>query len=142
VSGAVVVGVDGSEHADRALAWAVEEARLRGARLRVVTAWQVPAAVYGPSGFVPPVSGSIDDEFRQVAQESADEAARRAREAGIEVETDVREGDAANALVDAAAGADLLVVGSRGRGALAGAVLGSVSAHCAHHAACPVAIVR
>lgn len=138
----IVVGVDGSEPAERALDWAIEEARLRGARLLVVSAWHVPAAVYGPSGFVPPVSESIDQTFEEVAAEATEDAAGRGREAGVDVETDVREGNPAEILVEAAESADLLVVGSRGRGGVAGLLLGSVSAHCAHHASCPVVVVR
>lgn len=138
----IVVGVDGSEPAERALDWAIEEARLRGARLLVVSAWHVPAAVYGPSGFVPPVSESIDQTFEEVAAEATEDAAGRGREAGVDVETDVREGNPAEILVEAAESADLLVVGSRGRGGVAGLLLGSVSAHCAHHAPCPVVVVR
>ena len=138
----IVVGVDGSEPAVRALGWAIEEARLRGTPLLVVSAWHVPAAVYGPSGFVPPVSESIDQTFREVAAEAAEEAAGRAREAGVEVETDVREGHPAEILVEAAQDADLLVVGSRGHGGFAGLLLGSVSGQCAHHAPCPLVVVR
>jgi nucleotide-binding universal stress UspA family protein len=57
----IVVGVDGSDHADRALAWAIDEAKLRTARMRVVTAWHVPAMVYGAPGFMPAVSPSADE---------------------------------------------------------------------------------
>lgn len=139
-SASVVVGVDCSDHAERALAWAIDEATLRAARLDVVTAWQVPAAAFGAPGFV--VSASADDSFRSVAEEAAEAAAEKARGAGVGVETTVQQGQAADVLVDTAAIADLLVVGSRGLGGFAGLLLGSVSSQCAHHAPCPLAIVR
>jgi len=60
----------------------------------------------------------------------------------VHVSAQVREGDAAQILIAAAAGADLLVVGSRGHGGFTEALLGSVSQHCVHHAPCPVVIVR
>jgi len=61
---------------------------------------------------------------------------------GVPVERSVVEGPAAQVLLRAAAGADLLVLGSRGRGGFAGLLLGSVSQQCAHHAPCPLVIVR
>jgi nucleotide-binding universal stress UspA family protein len=138
--GTIVVGVDGSEHGDRALAWAIDEARLRSARLRLVCAWHVPAAVYGAPGFVPPVD--VDSTVREVAEKSVEEAAAKAREAGIEADAVIREGHAAQVLLEAADDADLLVIGSRGHGGFSGLLLGSVSAQCAHHAPCALVIVR
>jgi len=141
-NGTIVVGVDGSEHGERALDWAIEEAKLRGARLRLVSAWHVPAVVYGGPGFAPQLEEPLDKTFEEVAQEVADDAAKRAREAGVEAETSVVQGQAAEALVEAGANADLLVVGSRGHGGFTGLLLGSVSAQCAHHSLCALVIVR
>jgi nucleotide-binding universal stress UspA family protein len=138
----IVVGVDGSEHAERALDWAIEAAKLRGARLVLLSAWHVPAIVYGAPGFAPQLEGRLDKPFEEVAEEVAGAAAKRAREAGAEAETSVRQGQAAEVLIEASGGADLLVVGSRGHGGFAGLLLGSVSAQCAHHAKCPVLIVH
>jgi nucleotide-binding universal stress UspA family protein len=141
-NGWIVVGVDGSEHGERALDWAIEEAKLRSAQLRLVCAWHVPAVVYGGPGFAPQLDEPLDNTFEEVAQEVADDAAKRAREAGVEAETSVVQGQAAEALVEAGGNADLLVVGSRGHGGFTGLLLGSVSAQCAHHSLCALVIVR
>jgi nucleotide-binding universal stress UspA family protein len=138
----IVVGVDGSKHSDRALAWAIEEAKLRRARLQVVSVWHVPALVYGGPGFAPQLDSAVDDAFKEVAEESALAAARTAREVDVDVEMDVEHGQAVEKLLEAAADADMLVVGSRGHGGFAGLMLGSVSSQCAHHAPCPLVIVR
>lgn len=140
--GDIVVGVDGSESSLSALEWAATEAKLRTARLRIVTAWHVPVVAYGAPGFVP-VAPSLRESVREEAERVAEHAVERAGEAGIEqVEHLVREGQAADVLTDAANGAGLLVVGSRGHGGFAALLLGSVSQQCAHHAPCPIVIVR
>jgi nucleotide-binding universal stress UspA family protein len=137
----IVVGVDGSEQSRAALRWALAEARLRDADVRAVYAWAfpiVPGREFAPALAIPL------DELRAEANELIDTVV--AEEVGDE--TDVRvthlaiEGSAADVLVDASRNADLLVVGSRGHGGFAGLLLGSVSQQCAHHAACPVVIVR
>jgi nucleotide-binding universal stress UspA family protein len=138
----IVVGVDGSEQSERALAWAIDEAKLHGSRLQVVSVWHVPAIVYGGPGISPALGSAIDGSFREVAEESATTAANRAREAGVEVDVDAQHGPTVDRLLDAAKDADLLVLGSRGHGGFAGLLLGSVSAQCAHHATCPLVIVR
>jgi nucleotide-binding universal stress UspA family protein len=138
----IVVGIDGSEHARLALDWAIGQARLTAARLRLVTAWHVPLIAYGAVGLLPPVSVAVDQSFREVAEEVAAAGAETARAAGVAVESSVRHGQPADVLIEAATGADLLVVGSRGHGGFAGLLLGSVSAQCAHHAPCPLVIVR
>ncbi len=82
----IVVGVDGSEGARSALEWAAAEARLRGARLRAVHAWHLPAAAYGSGGFVPPVGVTWEDDLEEAAKAALDAVldaaagdARRAR---------------------------------------------------------------
>jgi nucleotide-binding universal stress UspA family protein len=137
----IVVGVDGSHHAERALEFAAEEARRRNAAVHVVTAWHVPAAVYGP-GFAPMANPPVEDETREAAEQVAARAAESLRARGLEVETSVCHSQAADALIDQSRGADLLVVGSRGHGGFAGLLLGSVGQQCAQHAACPTVIVR
>jgi nucleotide-binding universal stress UspA family protein len=139
--GLIVVGTDGSEHAERALEWAAEEAALRGAFVRVVTAWHVPAMVYA-GGYAPMVVPSVDEAGKQAAEEVAEAAADKLRGAGVDVDVRVCHAQAADALIEEAQGADLLVVGSRGHGGFTGLLLGSVGQQCAHHAPCPTVIVR
>jgi nucleotide-binding universal stress UspA family protein len=138
--GTIVVGVDGSSCSREALRFAVAEARLRKAALRVVTAWHVPAIAY--SGGVAPV---VDPkEFEQYAETVAEQALAALREQteGVDVERVTGEGQAAHVLLEEARDADLLVVGSRGRGGFTGLLLGSVSQQVAHHAPCPVVVVH
>lgn len=140
----IVVGVDHSAGAKEALDFALEEARLRKATLRAVHAWQfgyIGAA--GMEGVLPAVGGDLRD-FRDTAEAGLDTTlAEAVRDAGdVKVERRVIEGAPGAVLVEESRGADLLVVGSRGHGGFAQLLLGSVSQQCAHHAACPVVIVR
>jgi nucleotide-binding universal stress UspA family protein len=136
----VVVGVDGSESARAALRFALEEARLRGAGVRAVSVWHLPAVAYG-GAFVPPAPGlvaELEPGARRVLERALDEA--RDAVGDVEVETVVREGPPVRILLEEAQEADLLVVGSRGLGGFRGLLLGSVSQQCAHHAPCPLVI--
>ncbi len=138
----IVIGVDGSEGAQSALAWALAEARLRQTMLRVVCAWEVPVLIYGAApAYVPPVDPTSDSKL--AAERAIDDALRELSGAtdGLEVERVVVNGHAAPILVDASGEAELLVVGSRGLGGFTGLVLGSVSQHCVHHARCPVVVI-
>ena len=137
----IVVGVDGSETARLATRWAAREAKQRGATLRLVTAWSLPSGTYyGPA----PVSDEMVKDLVKAAEDTVALAAQEVRdEAGlIDVETSIEEGQATAVLMDAAKTADLMVVGSRGMGGFRELLLGSVSQQLAHHAACPVVIVR
>ncbi len=134
----IVVGIDGSPHAARALLWAAEEAKLRGATLRVVHSWTFPA-VSIPLGAVDELP-HVDVE--RAAQQVLDEAVEGLGSTGITVERQIRNELPAQALIDESARADLLVVGARGVGGFKGLLLGSVSQQCATHAHCPVVIVR
>jgi nucleotide-binding universal stress UspA family protein len=134
----IVVGVDGSAASRAALAWAVGQARLTGAVVDAVIAWEVPLALRTPW---PP---GLTTDFRGPA---ADELARAVADlpgpAGqAEIRSKVVEGNPAEVLLHASAGADMLVVGSRGHGGFAAALLGSVGQHCVHHATCPVVVIR
>ena len=138
----IVVGVDGSECSRSALRFALEEARIRQTKLRVVVVWHVPLAAYG-AAWAPPPPGLMEDA-QSAAGEVLAEALElaKANQPAVEIEPVMREGQPANVLVDEAEKADLLVVGSRGWGGFRELMLGSVSQQCAHHARCPVVIIR
>lgn len=138
VYGEVVVGIDGSEQSDAALAYAFEQARLRAARLNAVHVWQVPAAA--PYGVAYP--GLLDD----VRSAAVDEARRqlapwRDKYAGVEVVETIVSGHPTPVLAEASRTADLVVVGSHGRGVIGSVILGSVSHGVLHRAHSPVAVV-
>jgi nucleotide-binding universal stress UspA family protein len=124
----IVVGVDGSSNAERALGWAIEEAKAHAAAIRIVTAWQMPLGGYSGHGTAPPASTSLEETVREHGD--------------LPVETRVVEGGAAEALIDAARPEDRLVVGSRSKPALPLIITSSVSVQCALHAHCPTTIVR
>lgn len=136
----IVVGVDGSEESKEALRWALEEARLRGADVLAVRAWHryaIAPAYAMPEDFEP---GALERTTASLLSEVVSEVAGESPE--VTIEEVVAEGPPASVLVEAAEGADLLVVGSRGHGGFVGLLLGSVSQQCAHHAPCPVLIFR
>jgi nucleotide-binding universal stress UspA family protein len=138
----IVVGVDGSPSSKAALAWAVRQAQLSGASVEAVIAWQYPVLV-GGMAFAPlwALEGTdLADLAVTVLTDAIEETV--ASDDRIKISSTVREGAAARVLLEAADGADLLVMGSRGHGGFAEALLGSVSQHCVHHARCPVVIVR
>jgi nucleotide-binding universal stress UspA family protein len=133
----VVVGVDGSEYGRRALEFAAHEAAWRGALLEIVSAYQEtpyvmawPVVPLGPDQMT---AAAIVDESLARAEEI---------EPRIVSKGEIRYGAAGKVLVEASEAATLLVVGSHGRGQIASLFLGSVSEHCAHHAASPITIVR
>jgi nucleotide-binding universal stress UspA family protein len=134
----IVVGVDGSASSRAALAWAIGQAKLTGAAVEAVAAWEVPLALRTP---IPP--SLITDFRKQAADELAQTVADFSGAADtVEIRPKVMEGNASEVLVNESDGADLLVVGSRGRSGFTRALLGSVGQHCVHHAACPVVIIR
>lgn len=139
----VVVGVDGSPESVAALGAAVQEARWRGATLQAVAAYAYPYAVLVvPFAPDPPTLEGLERE----ALATIDKALQAVREAGtatdgVAIEPKAVSAAPATALLDAAQGADLLVLGARGRGGFKGLLLGSVSQQCVQHAPCPVLIV-
>jgi nucleotide-binding universal stress UspA family protein len=139
--GRIVVGVDGSQGALAALRWAVDDARRRGDDIEVVHAWHLP-----PMGAEPYSTATVGldaDVFHEMGHALIDEAISAAGDStGINIERRVVMGEASNVILQAAEGADELVVGSRGHGALLGLLLGSVASQCARHATCPVVIVH
>jgi nucleotide-binding universal stress UspA family protein len=139
---AIVVGVDGSAGSIGALRWAADEARLRNATLEVITTWTQPPAVYLRGGDLPIPAGFGDELERNAKEVQAAALAEASPDEAVRLETRVVEGQAASVLIQAGEHAQMLVVGSRGLGGFRELLLGSVSHACAHHASCPVVIVR
>ncbi len=152
--GRIVVGIDDSTGAQHALEWAAREAAAHGATLEVVYVYE-----HDPSwmayAFDEGMSAAQVEAVRERMREEAEEAHKHAHDVvdrmlaaaeigdGVSTEAVVLEGRRPAArLVELSAGADLLVVGSRGRGGFSGLLLGSVSQQCVTHAECPVAVVR
>lgn len=138
----IVVGIDGSHNASRALEWAMTEAGLRGAELTVITVNSVIAGYWSGQ----PVAMPGDDERVASARALAEDAvAKIAAELGDRQPASVRvvamNGFPARALIDGSEGCDLLVVGSRGGGGFGELAVGSVAQQVVHHAKCPVAVV-
>jgi nucleotide-binding universal stress UspA family protein len=131
----IVVGVDGSEHGNAALRWAVEEAKIHEGEIIAVFAWQMP--------FIG-IPGAFDrDEIEKLSKTFLDEAVSLVVHAEpVPITKFVAQGDVSASLIEAAKDADLLVLGSRGRGGFAGLKLGSVSQECVQHAACPVVVIK
>ena len=134
----IVVGIDGSQPSRLALQWAARQAELTGATMEAIHAWDVPAVIS-----IAPVAIELD-VLEKAAEQVVAECVFEVRHAfpSLPVRGRVVQGNAASVLIRAARDADLLVVGSRGHGGFVGALLGSVSQHCVHHATCPVVVIR
>ncbi len=137
----ILVGVDGSPGSRVALSWAATEAADHGADLTVLLAWEraLLAPIGSPSvphSDVPDTSDVAADNLVKIIKEVLGENPT------VVVQPLVKPGNPAEVLIQESADADLLVVGSRGRGGFAGLVLGSVSQHVAAYAKCPVTVVR
>ena len=134
----VVAGVDGSVTSQRAVAWAAEAAVRRGVALEIVHAWQMPLLGELPDPLVlEPIA------YERAAQHVLDSAGEQVRQLdpGLVVEPRLVKGHATGALLEAAAGASVLVVGSHGRGWVGSALVGSVSQQCVTHSRIPVVVV-
>jgi len=129
--GRVVVGIDGSPGADLALAHAAAEAARLGDVLEVHAAYGSGYAYLTPSEAVESLKPLLDGASSRAHQVAPE----------VPVVTVSHDGSPAEALIEASDGADLLVVGSRGRGGFVGLLLGSVSQQCVTHAHCPVTVV-
>lgn len=133
----IVVGVAGSPASAAALRWAVEQARLTGAEIHAIMTWDLPIS-YSWEPVVENVDFAGDCQKRlatAVRQALGDDGAHAVRSEALA-------GHPAWRLVEAAEGADLLVVGSRRHGGFVGTLLGSVSQHVVAHAPCPVVVVH
>jgi nucleotide-binding universal stress UspA family protein len=140
----IVVGVDGSQTSTAALQWAAEEARARDARLIVVHAWMVPAAAYStslPTTFIPTLPNVRF--YKEAAEGVVERALESIDVASLPrgVQHVVTRGAAPEAILTAAEGAELVVVGSRGRSRLGGLLLGSVSRDVVRSSSIPVVVV-
>ncbi|MFF9013580.1 universal stress protein [Streptomyces sp. NPDC014870] len=134
----VVVGIDGSPASYAALRWAVDYARMAGAGVEAVAAYDVAGGI---GWSAPAVDAALDAEEarRKLGAEIRDVLGTLH---DVPVEEHMVRGNAVEALITASEGAELLVVGNRGRGGFARLLLGSVSQQCALHASCPVVILR
>lgn len=135
----ILVGVDGSQAAGVALEFAVEEATLRGALLRVVSVWEAPALAQQEALTAPGLFEALQGDAEVIVAE----AVERVKELNPDLPC---EGVALNGwpqavMVEESRGSLLTVVGRRGQGAVASILLGSVSRHVVDHASCPVVVV-
>jgi nucleotide-binding universal stress UspA family protein len=134
----IVVGVDGSTSSLLALRWAARQAELTGARIDAIYTWAYPVTAGWAT--YPSVDWNPSDDGEKLLTAAVDEVFGSQRPAGLRLL--VREGGAAQILLSESKNSELLVVGSRGHGGFTGLLLGSVSAHCAEHARCPVLVVH
>ena len=140
--GEIVVGINGSDVSTAALVRALDEAERSGSTLRVVHVWPTPVWIGGLPGMVLPAAPSTE-VLEAAAKElvaTAVEGARNAATTATVVQS-VRHGAAGHELVAAAMHADLLVMGGRGHGLVAGALLGSVTSYVLQHATCSVMLI-
>jgi nucleotide-binding universal stress UspA family protein len=144
VNGTIVVGADGSPSAQAAIEYALGDAERRGRSVRIIAVAQLPqywADAY--SMLTVPAPEEITWEMRAAARLQLEEVRHAHPElAVVPVTIEATTGAPGPALVEAATGADLLVLGHRGLGPVRSALLGSVGLHCVLHATCPVTIVR
>ncbi len=138
----IIVGFDGSDHSRRALEWAIREAATRQASLTVLTVNQAVAG-YGGGQVAYPGDQDLSSQAREAVQKETDSALEQAGPASRPPSVTVQAvtGLPAEALLQAAAGADMLVVGSRGVGGFKRLLLGSVSSQVTYHACCPVVVI-
>jgi nucleotide-binding universal stress UspA family protein len=143
----IIAGIDGSDHSRRALEWALREAAVRHTPLTVLTVQQPAATGYWGAGAAGPYAYPYDQDLAKqalkMAQEETDGALEKAapgfRPSSVTVKAAT--GLPAAALLQAAEGADMLVVGSRGAGGFERLLLGSVSTQVIHHSSCPVVVI-
>ncbi len=138
----IIVGIDGSDHSLHALEWAIREAAVRAAPLTVLTVQQAIAGYWGGL-VIYPGDEDLAEKARETAQEETDRVLEKidseSRPSSVTVRAVI--GLPAEALLEAAADADMLVVGSRGAGGFKRLLMGSVSVQVTHHAHCPVVVI-
>ncbi len=136
----VVVGTDGSPDSTRALDYAFEEASLRKARLRVVNALGLPQG--WPKHLLRPLPEDNEEVASRRQEVERQLAGLREQYPDVTVEVHVHRLDPVTVLTDASHKADLLVVGSRGRGGFHGLAVGSVTHKMLHLVGCPIVVTR
>lgn len=139
--GVVVVGVDGSASANRALHWAAVEATRRHAVLRIVSAWSVPVSPWSVMAAAYTDPEAIEEGAERIVERAWSAVRRDLGDRSPTVETRTVHDGAAGGLIDVSRDADLLVVGTRGRGGFVDLLLGSVAASCAHHTPVPLVVI-
>lgn len=137
----IVVGIDGSRSSREALAWAVREARVHGAKVTAVYVYELVSPLVMIEGIAmpTPVAEDVRVDAERYVERIVDEAVSEADRDLVLAQA--IEGPIARVLLQAAEGADLLVVGSRGLGGFSGLLLGSVSHKLVHHATCPIVVL-
>jgi nucleotide-binding universal stress UspA family protein len=138
----IVVGIDGSDNAHQALSWAMKEAAVRHVPLTVLEVHEVAASGWTGQPIILAGDEPLVEKIRKAVEESvAKVAAELGEPQPPSVTVRAMNGYAAEELIGASRGADLLVLGSRGAGGFARLLMGSVSNQVVHHAHCPVAVV-
>lgn len=139
----ITVGVDASEHSERALEWAMREGAARQEPVTAIAVHEVATNQWTGNPYVVPADRSDEDVVRRTVEEKvAKIAGKLGGDTPAELRVEVVSGIAAQVLIDASQNASQLVVGSRGAGGFSRLLLGSVSSQVIHHAACPVTVVR
>ncbi|MDA8270087.1 MAG: universal stress protein [Actinomycetota bacterium] len=133
----IIVGVDGSPSSNAALEWAAQEAEIRGSTLELIHAWNYPNLGYG--GYV-----AVLEDFEKDASALLDEVVAFVRKnyPKLQLVSSLIQGPTAQTIMDRAKEADMVVVGSRGRGGFSGLLLGSVGQQLVHHCPAPVVIIH
>jgi nucleotide-binding universal stress UspA family protein len=138
----IVVGTDGSDHAHRALTWAMKEAAIRHLQLTVLAVHEVAASAWTGNPIILPVDQEDVEKIRRAAEETvAKTMAELGQPQPSSVTVRAVQGFPAHELIEASREADLVVLGSRGAGGFARLMIGSVSSQVVHHAYCPVVVV-
>ena len=141
----IVVGVDGSNHSNRALIWALRQAAVQHVPLTVLAVRPAPARpatgiYWGLHSY--PEDSKNPEVARKAIEQIVEQARNEIGETTVQVTVNVVTGDPAEELITASRDADLVVVGSRGSGGFASLLMGSVSSKVTHHAASPVMVIR
>jgi nucleotide-binding universal stress UspA family protein len=139
-NGSIIVGVDGSPESNNALRWAVEEAKLRGAQLKAVHCWLYPVGI-GIDVYTLPSEEAMEKSAAS-ALDVAIDAALEGVDGVPPIERVIVNGSPGHVLAMMSDDAELVVVGTRGRGGFTGLLMGSAANQVAHHAKCPAVLIH